>query len=68
MGKVERAVIRNSVNDVIGILEDQPVRPDMIAEWTVAQVMNRVSIAHLSIERAMKFVITKAGGAFVKDH
>ena len=68
MGKLERAVILHSVNDVIGVLENQPVRPDMIVGLTVAQVMNRVSIAHLSIERAMKFVITEAGGDLVKDH
>ena len=68
MGKMERAVIRHSVNDVIGVLENQPVRPDLNVGLTVAQVMNRVSIAHLSIERAMKFVITEAGGDLIKDH
>ena len=68
MGKVERAVIRHSVMDVIRVLENQPVRPDMIAELTVAQVMNRVSLAHLSIERAMKFIITEAQGPLIKDH
>ncbi len=30
--------------------------------------MSRVGIAHLSIERAMKFVITEADGGFVKNH
>ena len=68
MGEMQRAVIRHSVNDVIGVLENQPVRPGMNVGLTVAQVMNRVSIAHLSIERAMKFVITEAGGDLIKDH
>ena len=68
MGKVERAVIRHSVMDVIKVLENQPVRHDMNTELTVTRVMNRVSIAHLSIERAMKFIITEAGGLFIKDH
>ena len=68
MRKLERAVIRHSVNDVIRILENEPVRPDMVIELTAAQVMNRVSIAHLSIERPMKFVITEAGGPLIKDH
>ena len=68
MGKLERAVIRHSVNDVIRVLENEPVRPDMVVELTAAQVMNRVSIAHLSIERVMKFIITEAGGPLVKDH
>ena len=30
--------------------------------------MNRTSIAHLSIERAMKFVITESRGTFTKNH
>ena len=68
MGKVERAVIRHSVRDVIRVLENQPVRPDMFTELTVAQVMNRVSLAHLSIERAMKFIITEAQGPLIKNH
>ena len=68
MGKVERAVIRHSVRDAIKVLEDQPVRPDVFAELTVMQIMNRVSSAHLSIERAMKFIITEAGGPLIKDH
>ena len=46
MGETESAVIHHSVIDVIGVLENQPVRPDMIVELTAAQVMNRVSIAH----------------------
>ena len=68
MGEIERAVIRHSVSDVIRVLENEPVRPDMIVELTGAQVMNRVSIAHLSIERAMKFIITEAGGPLIKNH
>ena len=64
----ERAVIRPSVMDVFKVLENQPVRPDMVASLTVAQVMNRVSIAHLSIERAMKFIITGSGGPLIKYH
>ena len=68
MGKMQRAVIRYSVTDVIRILENEPVQPDMVTELTVAQLMNRVSMAHLSIERAMKFLITEAGGTFAWNH
>ena len=68
MGEKERAIIHHSVGDVIKVLENEPVRPDMIFELTAAQVINRVSIAHLSIERAMKFVITESGGPLIKNH
>ena len=66
--QLKRSVMLNSVEDTIRVLENNPVRPDMVVELTIAQVMNRVSTAHLSIERGIKFVITEAGGPLVKDH
>ena len=68
MVDVQRAVMNHSVKDVIRILEDEPVKHDMVPEVTAVQIMNRVSIAHLSIERALKFLITKAGGPLVETH
>lgn len=68
MVDIERAIIRHSVKDVIRILENEPVKGDMVHEITVVQVMNRVSIAHLSIERSLKFLITKAGGTLEETH
>ena len=68
MGKLERIVVQHSVTDMIKVLEEHPVESDMVIQLPIAQLMNRVSIAHLSIERAMKFLITEAGGPLVKDH
>ena len=51
--KLKRSVMLNSVEDTIRVLENNPVRPDMVVELTIAQVMNRVSTAHLSIERGI---------------
>ena len=65
---IQRAIIRHSVEDVIQILENEPVKDDMVSGITVVQVLNRVSIAHLSIERALKFLITVAGGPLVENH
>ena len=65
---IEFATMRYSVQDVIKILENEPVRPDLVGQITVVQVMNRVSIAHLSIERALKFLIVRAGGPLTKEH
>ena len=42
---MQRVVIRHSVKDVIRILENEPVKGDMVTEITVVQVMNRISIA-----------------------
>ena len=66
--KIKRTVMQHSVTDAIRVLENNPVQPDMVAELTIAQVMNRVSTAHLSIERTMKFLITEAGGPLIKNH
>lgn len=66
--EIERAIIRHPVEDVIRMLENEPVRADLVGQVRAAQVMNRVSIAHLSIERAMRFLITRAGGPLTKDH
>lgn len=66
--EIERAIIQHSVRDVIQILENERVQPDLVEQITVARIMNRVSLAHLSIERAMKFLITRAGGPLTKDH
>ena len=64
----KRTVMLHSITDVIEIIENNPVQRDMVSELPIAKVMNRVSTAHLSIERAMKFLITQAGGPLVKDH
>ena len=66
MADIQRAVIRHSVKDVISILENEPVKRDLVSEITAAQIMNRVSIAHLSIERALKFLIRRGRRAIGK--
>ena len=68
MGKFERAIVQVSVEDVIRILEDVPPTGHFIPYITIAQVMNRVAIAHLSIEKAIKFLIREAGGERVDIH
>ena len=68
MVDIQRAIVRHSVEDVIHILENEPVKDDRVPGITIVQLMNRVSIAHLSIERAFKFLIKKAGGPLVKTH
>ena len=64
----QRAMIRYSVQDVIRILENEPVQGDLVPEMPAVQVMNRVSIAHLSIEKVLKFLIKEAGGQIIETH
>ena len=68
MGEIERDIIHTSVEDTIRILENCPVKGFIVPQVTIVQVMNRVSMAHLSIERALKFLITEAGGTLEEIH
>ena len=68
MAEFDRTIVEHSVTDVIRILENEPVSNDLIGQITVAQLMNRMSMAHLSIERALKFLIGAAGGKVRKSH
>ena len=64
----KRYIIQYSLEDVIDVLQGAPIQRDMVAQITVVQVMNRIPVAHLSIERAIKFLITEAGGQFDEEH
>ena len=68
MADMKRHLIDHSVEDVVRILESVPVIGDMITERPFIETMNRVSLAHLSIERTMKFLIEEAGQGYNKDH
>ena len=69
MGEFERRLVQISIEDVIRILEDSPARNHfLLPHVTIVEVMNRVSIAHLSIEKAIKYLIRRVGGDFEKEH
>ena len=68
MEEFQRAAIRHSLQDVIHILENEPVQGDLIVLWPIVETMNRVSIAHLSVERGMKFLITAGEGPLIEEH
>ena len=68
MDMMEQYKIRKSIEDVIGILDSAPIRPDMIQEVNYVQLTNRVPIAHLAIERGLKALISDAGGNAEETH
>ena len=68
MADMKRHFIRHSVEDVIHTLESVPVSGDMIVEIPIIKTVNRISLAHLSIERAMKFLIVEAGQTYTENH
>lgn len=70
MDWTQASVIEHSLKDVIDILQSKPVQRDLEPGIEIARMMNRVAIAHLSIERAMKFLIKEAesGNGFPRTH
>ena len=68
MRNIERYILQYSVEDSLLMLKNCPVQGDFFPQFTIVQVMNRVSIAHLSIERAVKFLITESGGSLEEIH
>ena len=68
MTDTKRLVIRESVLDVITMLENEPVEGDLFIHLTAVRTFNRISLAHLSIERVIKYLITAAGAKYKKKH
>ena len=68
MGILERNVVQVSVEDTIRILENVPVEGHIAPHIVIAQVMNRLAIAHLSIEKALKVLTQEAGGNIKFNH
>ena len=68
MTDTKRLVIRESVLDVLTMLENEPVEGDMFIHLTAVRTLNRISLAHLSIERAIKYLITAAGADYKRKH
>ncbi len=61
MEMMTRIKIQESTRDVIAILDSAPVRWDLVNEVNIAQLTNRLPIAHLAIERGLKVLIAEAG-------
>ena len=68
MDPKEKYKIRESVRDAIRILDSAPIKPDLMSEAVIVQLTNRVPIAHLAIERALKALIFEGGGAKKRTH
>lgn len=65
---MEQFAVQFSIDDALRILDDSPIRPDLATQVTLVQITNRVPIAHLAIERALKFLIQKHGREFDEHH
>ena len=50
------------------MLEDEPVEGGLFIHLTAVRTFNRISLAHLSIERAIKYLITAAEAKDVRGH
>ena len=62
MNREERYMVQYSIEDVLVILDSAPIKQDLVDEINLAQLANRIPIAHLSIEKGLKTLISKAKG------
>ena len=59
---METYKIRDSIEDVIAILDSAPIQHDLMPERNLVQLTNRIPIAHLAIERGIKGLIKRVHG------
>ena len=64
----QRTLAQYAIQDAIEILDSAPVRPDLVNEIVIVQLMNRLSLTHLVIETGLKALIIQAGGALMRTH
>ena len=61
MDTMERFKVQGSIREVIATLDSAPIRIDLVPEANIVQLTNRMSDAHLAIERGLKSLIVAAG-------
>ena len=66
--KLRSNIARNSVWDVIRMIQSAPVRSDLVPDVVINQVLNRIPLAHLTIEKSLKYRIQHSGGKISKTH
>ena len=64
----EKWNIRDSVEDAITILDSAPMPNDLSREYMLVRITNRAPIAHLAIERGLKYLYYQAGGDKKRTH
>ena len=58
---MEEFAVQFSIGDALQILDDSLQQPDTPAQVTLIQITNRIPMAHLAIERGLRFLIEKHG-------
>ena len=66
--KLRRNIAQNSVWDVIRMIQSAPVRSDLVPDVVINQVLNRIPLAHLTIEKSLKYRIQQVSGKITPGH
>ena len=66
--KLRNNIAQRSVWDVISIIQSAPVVFDLVPDVVIYQVLNRIPLAHLTIEKSLKYRIQQSGGQIIKSH
>lgn len=68
MDHMERFKIQGSIKRAIEILDSIPPQRDLVPEANTVNLIDPLSTAHLAIERALKALISDAGGTYGHTH
>ena len=54
--------------DVINVIQSSPVRSNLVSDVVINQVLNRIPLAHLTIEKSLKYRIQQVTGKITRGH
>ena len=66
--QMEKFAVQISIGDALQILDDSPLHSGTPTRITLPQITNRIPVAHLAIERGLKFLIQENGREFKPHH
>ncbi len=66
--RLQHRTAQHSVLDVIRMIESAPVIADLVPDVVDNQVLNRIPLAHITIEKSLKYRILQSGGKVEHIH
>ena len=66
--RLRNSIAQDSVWDIIRMIQLAPVQSDLVPDVVINQVLNRIPLAHLTIEKSLKYRIQHAGGKIIRGH
>ncbi len=66
--RLRNSIAQNSVWDIIRMIQLAPVQSDLVPDVVINRVLNRIPLAHLTIEKSLKYRIQQSVGEYKYGH